>query len=511
MAVEEIELRLTVDGRPAQKALDETRSFAERLGGGVDKLQKGFGEMQKRLAPAAAAISGVSAALGQTNGEAGKAVAAIGQVAAAFAAGGPLGAGLAAGTFAVDALTQAWERELKAQNDAIEKQYGAVSKTFDDIRKIREQNATLERSMMPAAWQESARRKEALGSIQAEIDAIGKRKAVTRDAVDQNNAEVRALEARRNELNKQFALLDKKATLDKTEGEQLEFNRKREEARAKAIAATAEARRKAAAELAAWGKKELEYYAERGRVAQEAAAEAELRSFERSKKFRVGGPIPGDIGTGAGTPSDQLREFNKQAALSTALASDFGLAWTMAARDTAEAVGGVAGVMRGAVGIAADGISQLTTDLITGQEHAVERFGALIMQQAGQSLISSGTSLAGKAIESALTPGFQPLAVAQGAAAAGLIAGGIALGGAATAVMHVAGGGTIGQKLPEKSTSGRGTDPGARARPAAGGRGGGDGGTNLTIIYGGISGPSADDGARALTKAARRANRRGLA
>ena len=110
MAVtEDIELRITVDGRQAQKALDETRAAAEKMGGGaaravgsLEGLQKGAQALQQRLAPTAAAISSVSSALGQTGGEAGKVVAGIGQMAAAFGAGGPWAVAVLGGTMLLD-------------------------------------------------------------------------------------------------------------------------------------------------------------------------------------------------------------------------------------------------------------------------------------------------------------------------------------------------------------------------------------------------------------------------
>jgi hypothetical protein len=158
----------------------------------------------------------------------------------------------------------------------------------------------------------------------------------------------------------------------------------------------------------------------------------------------------------------------------------------------------------GSYGIIAGASQQLVADLITGQDHAVEHFATSIMAQAGQSLIASSVKLAGEATVSAFTPGLQPLAIAQGSAAAGLFAGGLALGGLAVGAEHVMAGGAIGQKLPDQKS---GTPMGFGGRSSSGGSQGS--GTNITIVYSGASGPSADDGARAVTMALTLAQRRG--
>lgn len=166
---------------------------------------------------------------------------------------------------------------------------------------------------------------------------------------------------------------------------------------------------------------------------------------------------------------------------------------------------GISDAATSAFGIMTSGFSRLTADIITGQEHAAERFAVLTMQQAGQSLISSGTKLAGKAVESALTPGMQGLAVVQGAAAAGLIASGIGLGGVAAGIEHMVAGGTIGKPLPDKKSS---RDRGASPRtPRDTGEGGG---LVINVSYG-VAGPLPEDTARAIAKAQKTGNRRGAA
>lgn len=493
--VEDIELRVTVDATGAQKGLDETRKAAETMGGRVGNLTEAFKNLQAKLGPSAAAISGVASALGQTNGEAGKALAAVGQVAAAFAAGGPFGAALAAGTFAVDQLALAWERELKAQDAAIEKEYGTVSKVFDDVRKLREQNAAIERSMMPAAWRQSADRKAALDAIDAEIKKTQERRQVTRDQAQAVRNEVRALQERREELQRSFDLQDKAAARAKLDVEQEAFAAKRRDE-----AAENERRRQEAAARAAQAKRErdaaeskaLQARIVAGMARQEAAAapEREDRGLAMQMAFEEFDAI-----VEAERLAQQARtEIARKAAEDRKRI------------DEAEQKARVDAVTNG-LGIVIGEFQGYVDARIKGEEQAEAAFVAAIMRQAGQALISYGTQAIGRGILEASSPLTAPLAAASFTAGAGLIAGGIALGGAASGITQAAATATA----PQQSTSGGGTDLGARARPARPGMGGGPGGTNLTIVYGGLSGPSADDGARALGRGLERARRRGLA
>jgi hypothetical protein len=139
------------------------------------------------------------------------------------------------------------------------------------------------------------------------------------------------------------------------------------------------------------------------------------------------------------------------------------------------------------------GIGQnLVADLIMQREHAFERAALTIAAEAGQVLIGEGTKLAGVAVVSALT-GNLPAAAAQGAGSAGLIAAGVGLGGAAMGIGGLLGGGSGGSALA--------TTQGPQAPRQGVGSGGQQGGGNVTIIYGGASGPSADMGAQNVTTA----------
>jgi hypothetical protein len=164
-------------------------------------------------------------------------------------------------------------------------------------------------------------------------------------------------------------------------------------------------------------------------------------------------------------------------------------------------LGGLDQIATGAVSTVASGLQQMTTDMLTGQEHIAERFGALVMQQAGQSLVSSGTKLAGEAVVSALTPGGQALAVTQAGAAAGLIATGIGLGGVAAGIEHMAAGGKIGKPIEKSGERDKGVAPRSSRD-----RGGGP--LVINVSYG-VGGPLPEDTAREIAKVQRQGARRG--
>jgi len=140
--------------------------------------------------------------------------------------------------------------------------------------------------------------------------------------------------------------------------------------------------------------------------------------------------------------------------------------------------------------------------VITGQENAEALLVASLMRTAGEALVGHGIDLAGRAVVSAFTPGMQPLAAAQGGAAAALIAGGVALGAGATSVEHIAAGGTIGQALPDdKATKDRGASPRRMG-------GGGDSGPLVVNVSYGAGGPLPEDIAREINRVVSSGNRR---
>ena len=111
MSGETLEYKVIVDAVLASEEIkklttkmSELENQADTSGKQIGKWQDKIKDLQQKLGPSAAAISSVSNALGASGGAAGQAVNAAGQLAAAFAAGGPLGLALASTTIAVDML-----------------------------------------------------------------------------------------------------------------------------------------------------------------------------------------------------------------------------------------------------------------------------------------------------------------------------------------------------------------------------------------------------------------------
>lgn len=113
-----IETKIVVDAKQATAEVDKFNGklssiseLANKPIASLKDLQDGAQKLQQKLAPTAAAISGVSSALGQAGGEAGKVVAGFGQMAAAFGAGGPWAVAIVGATMLVDEYSKA-EQEI---------------------------------------------------------------------------------------------------------------------------------------------------------------------------------------------------------------------------------------------------------------------------------------------------------------------------------------------------------------------------------------------------------------
>ncbi len=528
MAGQTIETVITVDAKQAQAEvakfagkLSEVEQHANTTSGRLDALQKSAKGLQEKMGPAAAAISSVSAALGASGGEAGKVVAVVGQLAAAFGAGGPLGVAVVAATTAVDYLTKSWEAEIKAQDEALKKTYSAVEKQIDLLRKAREETDKIRREMQPEEWRTSADRKKAREEISKEIESFNAQREARRRRVSELpeeaarlDAELRLLESRRNETEKQFELQDRAERYRKAEAEQVEFNNKKREDEAKKLDAARVAREKYNQRIAdtseiliASMEEEERQLREAAKMRREAAAEREKLELERMGMSLSGGFVSNEIrGAGAGTQgaaaTTEMQAMAVEAAINAQMAEDWSLAWIKAGGDVADSFGDLQSVATGTLSTLTAGTQQYLDDVITGQENAEAALAAMLMRTAGQALIGSGIDLGGRAVVSAFTPGLQPLAAAQGAAAAGLIASGIALGGTATGIEHMAAGGQIGKPLPDKESA---TDRGASPRSS---RGGGDGGPIVINISYGVGGPLPEDTAREIARVQRTGNRR---
>lgn len=536
--VEDIELRITVDGTSAKKGLDETRKAAEDMGGATTKaidwfggLRKGAQDLQSKLGPTAAAISGVSSALGQTGGEAAKVVAGVGQMAAAFGAGGPWAVALVGATMLVDEYSKvqqeaasyadAWRdnlaRTAQAMRDGVIKTTTdlttALAKAQEEIRNFGKTSREIEEATYRANIASLEKRAATLtknlpGLQQVAKDAAREVKnieTITSRLIFGGDSEVLA-NARQNAIEREETAKTAAANL-RTYNAELDTQR---QALADLIKANDELERKRGRAAGGGGGARGPSgptFAEQ-QIAMMAEEEQQLRGVRQASLDRQ---REGEQAASAARAAQIQADLDMEEQAINWLAdlrkraSDEYLAQKKAESEALKADAmAVTGFL---VGVTQDYVDAR----IRGEEDAEAAMAAAIMRQAGQALISYGTQAVGQGVLLATNPVTAALAPASFAAGAGLIAGGIALGGAATGVMHAAAGGTIGRPIASaNSTTDGGGDMAARARPARA-TPGGSGGTHLTIVYGGLSGPSADDGARALRAGLDRARRRGMA
>ncbi len=478
---ETIDLKYTISAEQARRDLAALEKATNEVGDKASKAATGWGRLsesmkgaQQRLGPTAAAISGISAALGENAGQAGKAVAAAGQMAAAFGSGGPAGVAIVAMTLIVNQLQKAWDDELKAQDAAIQKQYAAASAAAAGRKAVEKDIAALRKEL---AGPETG--SQASARVQAEIDetkrqreqVINTRNALKigtdgyDDAREQLEAERRILEATIRDLGVK-------------QGLEFQAAAKRTAARSGGRSAAAADERDPSAPFLS-GNAARRAQADRAAQAASDAADAALEA---------------DIDAGAARVQ-AARDLEDTRTLVAKIGAEERLAIEQ------EAAASTAEIATTTIGIVASASQQFISDIVSGQEHAAERFGLAIMQQAGQALVSFGTQAVGKGIMYAADPLTAALAPTNIATGIALIGSGVALGGiAAGASANISGGGSSSSPAAKE----RGTSSGR-----SGGGSSGSGSTNITIIYGGASGPTAEQGAAAVDKAIKRNGRRG--
>jgi hypothetical protein len=494
---EKVGLEISLDAKQAQVELARTREAAEQLGGGLDRASRGFWTLdgaaktlQRSLAPQAAAISNISASLGENAGQAGKAVAAAGQLAAAWAAGGPLGLATVGLSVAVVQLIAHWDDLAKAQDEALNKSFSATDQASALLRKAQEGNADLvikisEQGLSAKELQISATNRE-IAATQAKIDAMRQEGKIWTDN------EIAA----RGQLEQTIKLLQKRQRLIRMlpdeggaggaapeVGNELADNA--------TIGNIMRARAKKQAEQAAADRAEVAemMWQEGLQQARDAARAADALEAERTRAYEAAQRERTQIAKAA--EAERLRVEEE------------------AAR---ERVATVRGNTEMVTSIAVGGAQVAVDAVVSGQAHAFELVSSYLMAQAGSALIGSGIKLAGEAVVSGLTPGLQPVAAAQGAGAAALIGSGLALGGASAALGKLAipaPGATSPTKTRSDSReSGVGTGPGGFGR-ASGGNGSYGQTVQVINVYG-VSGPQAEDRARMTARDLWLANRRGM-
>lgn len=493
---ETITFDLDVDARKANAGIAQVRDEVTKTTGPMGQLWQSlntvdgktlsvgeqFKALQQKLGPAAAAISGVSAALGQNAGEAGRAVAAAGQLAAAYGSGGPLGVAVVGMTLLVNQLQKSWDDTIAAQDRAIASANAGTDRAAAMRNRVEADIASLRQQVNGPESPQQARQR-----VQNEIDDVQRQ----RDAIV----------AQRNALKVGTDGYDEARARFESERKILEGVLDRLQLKQGLAGAAAGMRATGTGSggavgsgtpsLARIGAYDALDDADQALVAQNRAEEVRLASIQ-------------DFYSAVGdTDAEYLANIEAREARITQLVKDGNEQRRAMAIEEGQFY---AEITMASASIVVAGAQQLWSDLITGQEKVGERYAVLVMQQAGQSLISSGIKLLGEATVSAFTPGGQGIAVGQAAAGAGLIGGGIALGGIAAGVEHtMINGGQLGRPIEDARTS-TGVNRGSGGRNKSGG----PSSINVTIVYAGASGPTADQGAKAAAEAINRAGKRGI-
>ncbi len=480
-----IETKITVDAKQATAEVDK---FAGKLSAVEEKaktsglslvsLQDQAKNLQTKLGPAAAAISGVAGALGETNGEAGKALAAIGQVTAAFGAGGPFGAALAAGTFAVDALTQSWERSIKAQDAALAAQYAQFDATNKTTKELEKQAEALRLQFAPLSPSEIRSR------AQAQMSELDRTIRVNEGMAIRDKQKAADYRAQNLQLEKQKALIFEIADLQ-AKSLQKSF------AKPLAAKATQPSGISSAEIQADVEEKAINWLA---KMREEALALAKKQRDEEAK-------IRGQEIADAFAARDMEIKAAKQAQEER----------TRIAREQAEERNKIAETERqvqvdaitSAASEAAAAIGVFAAEAASGQEAAFANLLSAAAQQAGGMVVLEGGKLLAGGIAGALVG--NPAAPGQIAGGLGLVAAGTAIqtGGPAAvqSLLGMAGG---------AAPSGGGATSAARDRGASprSPRSGGEGGPLVVNVAYGVAGPLPEDTAREIAKAVKTGNRR---
>jgi hypothetical protein len=468
-----IETKIVVDAKQATAEVDKftgklsaVEEKAKASGFSLSNLQEQAKGLQSKLGPAAAAISGVAGALGETNGEAGKALAAIGQVTAAFAAGGPFGAAMAAGTFAVDAFSNALEKKNRLQMAAIDAEFAQTDAITKTTRELRQQAASLRLQLEPLSPAEI--RKQA----QERIKEIEKQRML--NAAD-------AEYARRNDAAKAKSLLDQNKILE----DQKELIFEIADLQARMLergAPRSSGGARAAAQAAGYA----------GDPSLRFLAEFKKQRDQREREMR------GEALAAAFEDRDALIEAEKEAQKErTRIAKEE--ADKRAAIAEAEQEAQVAALTSLASG-AASAVGRFAAEAAMGQEAALSTLLSAASQAAGGQIVLEG----GKVLSTGIAGAF-----VGNPAAPGQIAGGLALVAAGTAVQT--GGPAAVQSLLGMAGGGGGASGAARDRGASPrssrGDSGGGGPLVVNVSYG-VGGPLPEDTAREIARAMKAGNRR---
>lgn len=450
---------IVAQGTATAETAAKTATLRER----VSKLPDVLGKQ-------AAAISLVSSSLADQNGWVGKAVAGAGQMAAAYGAGGPFALALVGGMAIVSQLTSHWEKLNDEQDRAIKLTYASIDAASDQRTALQKRLADLRRQADPEAAKKQDREDAVAAADKLETEIRGLKVAAIQYGVSKERQTLMLAEA--GIKQQELALLREEIELRDKIAKQGAADVKTAPAKvAKVKAATVDL-----GDLYGDSPENLKAFVDRETARDEILQEGiDLTKAREKEKFETLLKMEQDA------EAERLRIVERAAQARDAL--------RMA--EVAE----MQGYASLATGIVASAGTQLVADLVGQQEQALERFGIAVMAQAGQALVSYGAQAIGRGILELSSPVTAPLAAASFAAGGVLLGAGIGLGGTAGGLGALMGG-SGGSSGPSE----RGVSSGFSGGATSGG-----GGTNITIVYGGASGPTADHAARAVSDSVTRA------
>ena len=505
-----------------------------------DGLTESAKNMAGRMAPAAAAISSVSAALGNAGGAAGKMVAAGGQVVAAFGAGGFVGAALAAGTIAVDALSASWIRQTAAQDAALDRAFASINAQIAATATAKASLAETRTELVAAmrigedeavTFQRSLEtaRKAGADNVAAAQQRLDKLKSTALDLskVEQDAAKLdmtfqQARMWRSDLREKEIASAERALKTVQTQAMLLPQVLVIEDKRKKAAEqkAAAEERFKAALEGQRNAYEAMYRFREQADEQLIETTTDEISRTMRGQKGVAGGGLGDAMLQGARDRAEReadletstqlwLTKIRKEAAehrldndkvaaekqaelkkKSTEAMLDVERSYWNQVRDVgASAMGSLLSATQGYI-----------EAKIKGEKDAELKAVASFLSSTGQMLVASGTRgiLEGAIISSnPLTPGAGAGMIATGA---GAVAVGLAMGAGGAALAHTAAGGKVGQALPAEPRIKDLNTPSPRSS------GNSDG---ITINYMGASGATAEESHKAVLQALNKARKRG--
>lgn len=465
------------------RILDRMRESSKGAALGLGNLREAGNKLKEGLEKQAAAVAILSSSMSTNNKEIDQGIKIVGNLAAVYGAGGPLGVALAGASFGVARLIEHWEKLIEVQRKAQDEQYAGIDKTSarrqELERQVRDLSERLEEKISPGR----ASRRAADEEIAANERRIEQIKDSLKWDTLRSGPEQQRAKAEIANLERVNGLLEMSIGLRRSLAQQVSA---RGDAATQAAEDGASSEGPTAAGLFTAGR--------RGRRAIALATagdelEAEIDAVARRGMVHL----------------ERAREHKRLEEWMTQITEEETQKRTAAIEAQSRALAsGISDV----ASIVADGV----TGSIIGTEDAMsEMLGALARKAGGAIQLQGAETFAAGLGRALATAGADPTSYATMAGGAAMIAAGAAVssGGPAAVSALLGIGGASGGSSGASGGSGSAATVGSPRRSGGGSDRGDMGSTSITIVYGGASGPTADQGADSVVRAMDLARRRG--